>query len=119
MRSGFAQPRHGDRLDSPPLLLGFSQGGLLAQLVAARTRHSGVVAACPSPSPGVFALTPKTLRSCGSIFGRHYLPPRPWAKPLYPPTWQRFRRRIANAQTEETAVWPSVTVPVGIHPLVE
>lgn len=62
-----------DSLDSPPLIVGLSLGGLLAQLVAARTRHSGVVAACPSPSPGVFALTPTTLRSCGSIFGRLYL----------------------------------------------
>ena len=92
-----------DSLDAPPLLVGHSLGGLLAQLVAARTRHSGVVAACPAPSPGVFAPTPTTLRSFGSLFGRLYLPPRPWAKPLYPPTWQRFRRWIANTQTEETA----------------
>ncbi|VBA48214.1 hypothetical protein [Mycobacterium pseudokansasii] len=52
-------------------------GGPLAQLVAARTRSAGVVAAC--------------------------LQPRPWAKPLHPPTWQRFRRSIANTQTEEVA----------------
>jgi pimeloyl-ACP methyl ester carboxylesterase len=32
-------------LDSPPLLVGHSMGGLLAQLVAARTRHAGLVAA--------------------------------------------------------------------------
>ncbi|ORA31984.1 esterase/lipase family protein [Mycobacterium aquaticum] len=36
-----------DSLDSPPLLVGLSLGGLLAQLVAARARHAGVVAACP------------------------------------------------------------------------
>jgi pimeloyl-ACP methyl ester carboxylesterase len=92
-----------DSLDAPPLLVGHSLGGLLAQLVAARTRHAGVVGACPSPSPGVFAPTPTTLRSFGSLVGRHYLPPRPWAKPLYRPTWQRFRRWITNTQTEETA----------------
>jgi pimeloyl-ACP methyl ester carboxylesterase len=28
---------------------------------------------------------------------------RPWAKPLYPTSWQRFRRWIANTQTEELA----------------
>ena len=28
-------------LDSPPLLIGHSMGGLLAQLVAARSRHAG------------------------------------------------------------------------------
>jgi pimeloyl-ACP methyl ester carboxylesterase len=92
-----------DSLDSPPLVVGLSLGGLLAQLVAARTRHAGVVAACPIPPAGIFAATPTTLRSLGSIYGRHFLQPRPWAKPLYPPTWERFRRWIANAQTEETA----------------
>jgi pimeloyl-ACP methyl ester carboxylesterase len=92
-----------DSLDSPPLLVGLSLGGLLAQLVAARTRHAGVVAACPIPAAGIFAATPTTLRSLGSIYGRHFLQPRPWVKPLYPPTWQRFRQWIANAQTEEAA----------------
>ncbi len=92
-----------DSLDSPPLLVGLSLGGLLAQLVAARTRHAGVVAACPAPAAGIFAATPTTLRAFGSIFGRHYLQPRPWAKPLSPPTWDRFRRWIANTQTEEIA----------------
>ena len=92
-----------DYTDDLVALVGLSLGGLLAQLVAARTRHSGVVAACPSPSPGVFAPTPTTLRSFGSIFASHFLKARPWAEPLYPPTWQRFRRWIANAQTEETA----------------
>ncbi|MGB9302636.1 MAG: alpha/beta hydrolase [Mycobacterium sp.] len=93
-----------DSLDSPPLLVGLSLGGLLAQLVAARTRHAGVVAACPSPAAGIFFVPTRTaLRGFGSVFGRHYLRPRPWAKPLYPPTWQRFRRWFANAQTDEVA----------------
>jgi pimeloyl-ACP methyl ester carboxylesterase len=92
-----------DSLDSPPLVVGLSLGGLLAQLVAARTRHAGLVAACPSPAAGIYAATLSTLRSVASIFGRHYLQPRPWSKPVYPTTWQRFRRCIANAQTEETA----------------
>jgi pimeloyl-ACP methyl ester carboxylesterase len=92
-----------DSLDSPPLIVGLSLGGLLAQLVAARTRHAGVVVACPARAAGVFAATPTSLRSNVSIFGRHFLQPRPWAKPLYPLTWERFRRWIANAQTEEVA----------------
>jgi len=92
-----------DSLDSPPLVVGLSLGGLLAQLVAARTRHAGLVAACPAPAAGIFGVTPTTLRSIGSIFGGHYLRPRPWLKPIYPTTWQRFRRWIANAQTEEVA----------------
>jgi pimeloyl-ACP methyl ester carboxylesterase len=35
-------------LDSPPLLVGHSLGGLVVQLVAARTHNAGMVAACPS-----------------------------------------------------------------------
>jgi pimeloyl-ACP methyl ester carboxylesterase len=74
----------------------------MAQLVAARTRHAGVVAACPAPAAG-FIANPTTLRGAVSLVGRHYLQPRPWAKPLYPPTWQRFRRWLANAQNEGVA----------------
>lgn len=92
-----------DSLDSPPLIVGLSLGGLLAQLVAARTRHAGVVAACPSPSPGVFTLTPTTMVGFGNVFARHFLQSRPWAKPLYPTTWQRWRRWFANTQTDEVA----------------
>jgi pimeloyl-ACP methyl ester carboxylesterase len=82
--------------------MGLSLGGLLAQLVAVRTRHAGVVAACPIPAAG-FIRNPTALRNAARLFGRHFLQPRPWAKPLYPSTWERFRRLIANAQTEETA----------------
>lgn len=86
-------------LDSPPLLVGHSMGGLLAQLVAARTRQAGVVAACPAPAAGIFGTTPTNLRMSLPYFLR----PRPWAKPVCPPTLERFRRWIANTQTEDIA----------------
>ncbi|GAB1811403.1 alpha/beta hydrolase [Mycobacterium sp. MUNTM1] len=85
-------------LDSPPLLVGHSLGGLLVQLVAAHTAHAGLIAACPS-SVGPSGLNPTTL----GIAFPHALKTRPWAKPVYPPTWQRFRRGVAGAQTEEAA----------------
>ncbi len=91
-----------DSLDSPPLIVGLSLGGLLAQLVAARTRHAGLVAACPTPAAG-FIPNATALRNAARTVGRHYLQPRPWAKPLYPPTFEQFRRWFANTQTEETA----------------
>lgn len=46
-----------DSLESPPLVVGLSLGGLLAQLVATRTLHAGVVAACPIPPAQI---APKT-----------------------------------------------------------
>jgi pimeloyl-ACP methyl ester carboxylesterase len=85
-------------LDAPPLLVGHSLGGLVVQLVAARTHHAGMVAACPSPV-GPAGLNPTTLRLS---FG-HGRQPRPWTKPVYPPTWEQFRRAAAHVQTEETA----------------
>ncbi|HEY7051263.1 MAG TPA: alpha/beta hydrolase [Mycobacterium sp.] len=92
-----------DSLASPPLIVGLSLGGLLAQLVAARTRHAGVVVACPARAAGILAVTPTTLRSNGGVLGRHYRQWRPWTKPVHPPTWQQWRRWIANAQTDEDA----------------
>ena len=49
-------------LDSPPLLVGHSMGGLLVQLVAARTHHAGLVAACPGSAAGIFGTTPTNIR---------------------------------------------------------
>jgi pimeloyl-ACP methyl ester carboxylesterase len=86
-------------LDSPPLLIGHSTGGLLAQLVAARTHHAGLVAACPAPAAGIFGTTPTNLRMSLPWFLR----PRPWAKPVRPPTSEQFRRWITNTLTEDIA----------------
>ncbi|CAM3420959.1 alpha/beta hydrolase [Mycobacterium intermedium] len=86
-------------IDSPPLLVGHSMGGLLAQLVAARSPHAGVVAACPAPAAGINASTPANRRMAIPFFLRL----RPWAKPVSPPDFQRFRQWIANTQSENTA----------------
>jgi pimeloyl-ACP methyl ester carboxylesterase len=88
-----------DSLDSPPLLIGHSMGGLLAQLVAARTHHAGLVAACPGPAAGIVAVTPTGVRA----FLPHLLRPRSWTKPWRPLTFEHFRRWVANTQTEDTA----------------
>ena len=86
-------------LDSPPLLIGHSMGGLLAQLVAVRTRQAGLVAACPAPAAGILAASPTSLR----ITLPHLLQPHPWNKPWRIPTFRQSRRWITNTQTEDTA----------------
>ena len=86
-------------LDSAPLLIGHSMGGLLAQLVAARTRPAGLVAACPAPAAGIVAATPASVRATLP----HLLQLRPWTKPWRIPTFDQFRRWIANTQTEDVA----------------
>lgn len=87
-----------ESLDTPPLIVGLSMGGLLAQLVAARTPHMGVIAAAPAPAAGIYNMYPSMLR----LFYGHFLQLRPWAKPLYP-TWERFRWGAASTQSEEDA----------------
>ena len=86
-------------LDSPPLLVGHSMGGLVAQLVAARTRPAGVVAACPGPVAGTAGGTLTSLR----MTLPHLLRSRSWNKPWRPPTFEQSRRWIANTQTEDVA----------------
>ena len=87
-----------DSLDTPPLLVAHSLGGRLAQMVAVRSDHDGVVAACPA-GVGIAGINATALRiSLGHIRQR-----RPWAKPVYPMTWEVFRHGIAAAQTEELA----------------
>ena len=86
-------------LDSPPLVVGHSLGGLVAQLVAAQTRHAGLVAATPAPAAGIFSTYPGTVR----VFSGHYLHRRPWTRPLYPTTWKTFRRYVTNTTDERLA----------------
>jgi len=87
-------------LDSPPLLVGHSMGGLLAQLVAARTRHAGLVAACPAPASGITGSSTPANRQMSRPY---FLRLRPWAKPVRPPTFEQFRHWVANSQNEGTA----------------
>ena len=100
-------------LDSPPLLVGHSLGGLLAQLVAARTRHAGLVAACPTPAAGIFCATPTSVR----ILPPHLLRPRPWTEPWLPPTFEEFRHWIVNTQTEDIAreIYDGLVCESGRH----
>jgi pimeloyl-ACP methyl ester carboxylesterase len=63
----------------------------VVKLVAARTPRAGMVAACPS-AVGSSGLNPMTL----VISLRHASQLRPWAKPVYPPTWERFWPAVAG-----------------------
>lgn len=85
-----------ESFDSPPLIVGLSMGGLLAQLLAARVDNVGVIAAAPAPAAGIFNAYPSMLR----LFYSHYLQLRPWTKPLYP-TWERFYWGAAGNMSEQ------------------
>ncbi|ADM09459.1 arylesterase-related protein [Parvularcula bermudensis HTCC2503] len=69
-------------LPVPPLLLGHSLGGLLAQLVASRpeTEIAGLILASPAPSAGMFNMYPSMTR----MFFVHHLHPLFWRRPVMP-----------------------------------
>ncbi len=85
-------------LDAPPLIIGSSMGGLLAQLVAARNPHNGLILLAPAPGAGMFAFYPSIMR----IFLRHFAQTAFWRKALLP-EWKSFRWGVANEQDEEAA----------------
>jgi alpha-beta hydrolase superfamily lysophospholipase len=81
-----------------PLIGGFSLGGLIAQLVAARTPHRGLFCLAPSAAPGMRAPL-ASLR----VLGGHFLHPTPWRKPVRPMSWEMWRGYVANAHDEAWA----------------
>ena len=87
----------GVKITDAAFVAGHSLGGLIAQIVAARTHHAGLVAACPAPL-GLAGTNPTTVRI--ALSGRQS---RPATKPVYPPGWDLFRGGVANAQPETTA----------------
>lgn len=90
--------RYANNLNGQLLIFGVSMGGLLAQLVAARTRHIGVALFAPAPAWGMFNLYPGMIR----IFMHHFLQWGFWRKPLFP-EWSTFRWGVVNEQPEDKA----------------
>lgn len=86
-----------ESLDSPPLIIGHSMGGLLAQLVAARTDHVGLVAACPAPV-GMGGVNRVGMR----ITYRHFRRPRQWTKAVHL-DWEVARSGVAQNLPEAAA----------------
>ncbi len=65
-------------MDTPPVLVGHSMGGLIAQLVSARTANvSAVIALAPGPPAGVLALKLSTIMLLRKIL----FAPGFWKKP--------------------------------------
>ena len=52
-----------ERMERPPILMGHSMGGLLAQMLAARGLARALVLLTPAAPAGIFALSPSVIRS--------------------------------------------------------
>lgn len=85
-----------EKLDSPPIILGHSLGCLIAQLVAARQEHKGLILMGPAPAYGMFPYYP-TMFLC---FIRHFLRWGFWKKSM-PPYWNSLVKYCMNVQPPE------------------
>jgi pimeloyl-ACP methyl ester carboxylesterase len=66
------------KLDSPPILMGHSMGGLLAQILGSRGLARSLVLLTTASPHGVMALRPSVIRSFWSGFSRYGF----WKKPM-------------------------------------
>lgn len=70
-------------LPEAPVLIGHSMGGLLAQMLAARTRVRAMVLMAPSAPWGVLPSTPWEIAAAQSLFMAGQF----WNRPLKPKQW--------------------------------
>ncbi|MEU0092169.1 alpha/beta hydrolase [Kribbella sp. NPDC006257] len=101
-------------LDSKPVVVGHSFGGLLTQILAGRGLASASVAIDPAPFRGVLPLPISALKSAFPVLGNPANRNR--AVPL---TYDQFRFGFANAVEEDEAkyLYETYAVPAGGKPL--
>ena len=86
-------------MKTAPVLIGHSMGGLIAQLVAARTDNvAGVIALTPAPPAGVFALKASTMK----LFRKILFTPKFWKKPTRL-TWEAAYQGVYHGLPEAEA----------------
>jgi pimeloyl-ACP methyl ester carboxylesterase len=101
-------------LDTVPVIVGHSFGGLIAQMLAGRGRSAATVAIDPAPFRGVLPLPLSSLRAARPVLGNPANRHR--AVPL---TFEQFRYSFANAVSEDEAqeLYERFAVPASGAPL--
>jgi pimeloyl-ACP methyl ester carboxylesterase len=101
-------------LDQPPVVIGHSFGGLIAEILAGRGLAAATVAISPPPFQGVLPLPISSLKSAWPVLGNPANRDR--AIPL---TYEQFRYAFANAVSEEEAqeLYEAFSVPGAGTPL--
>lgn len=85
-----------EQLSIEPIILGHSLGGLLAQLVASRVNHKGLILMGTAPTADIFAFYPTMVKS----FLKHFLRWGFWKKAM-PPYKKEFIKYCLNEQEED------------------
>ena len=101
-------------LESPPVVIGHSFGGLLTEILAGRGLAAASVAISPAPARGVLPLPLSALRSASVALKN----PANYNKAV-PLTYEQFRYSFANAVGEDEAkeLYATFAVPASGAPL--
>ena len=105
-----------DQFDTPPVVIGHSFGGLIAQKLLGQNRAAAAIAIDPAPIKGVRPLPVAQLRSAFPVLGNPLNRGR--AKAL---TVAQWRYGFGNALTpeESDALWEQWSIPSPGKPLFE
>jgi len=101
-------------LPEPPLLIGHSFGGLIAQVLLGRGIAAAAVAIDPAPMKGVWQLPFSALRASLPVLGNPFN-----VKKAVSLTFGQFRYGFANAVPEQEAreIYERWTIPAPCRPL--
>jgi len=90
-----------DAQESPPVLIGHSLGGLVAQLAAARARVAGLILLAPSAPWGVTGSSPEEAASAVGLYALGPL----WAMSAVDPSKDLARRYLVDRLPREGRKW--------------
>lgn len=102
--------------DTPPVAIGHSFGGLVAQKLLGQNTVAGAVAIDPAPIKGVLPLPLAQLRSASAVLGNPLNFGK--AKGLTKSQW-RFAFGNALPESESDALWEQWAIPSPAKPLFE
>ncbi|MGA5463431.1 alpha/beta hydrolase [Mycobacterium sp. NPDC050041] len=105
-----------DRFDTPPVVIGHSFGGLIAQKLLGQNKVAAAVAIDPAPIKGVRPLPVAQLRSAFPVLGNPLNRGR--AKGLTEAQW-RYGFGNALTQAESDELWEQWSIPSPGKPLFE
>lgn len=108
--------KHLEQFDAPPVVIGHSFGGLIAQKLLGQNRAAAAIAIDPAPIKGVKPLPFTQLRSAFPILGNPGNKAR--AKGLTEAQW-RYGFGNALSQAESDALWRQWAIPSPGRPLFE